>query len=284
MRKYEGEPDYAAGQYDEAALHFARGRSFHTVVVWLITINVAVYLLQVIVAAAAPFRYGAVFGPLELSPQDVFEHGRVWQLLTYAFLHDPSSLLHILFNMLFLYWFGREIEQVWGSRRFLAFYLSAAVFAALTFAAVHFFIWKVSGCIGASGAVMALVMVYGLWWPNRTILFMFLFPMRMWTFVLIVIAIEALSLLQTRGHVANLAHLGGLLYGYLVVRALPPLSRRFERLRPAARLERSWVSAEARKLSDERRLDALLDKIHAEGVGSLSWRERRFLKKMSGRR
>ena len=167
----------------------------------------------------------------------MFARGCVWQLLTYAFLHDPANILHILFNMLFLYWFGREIEIVWGTRRFLAFYLTAAAFAALAFAAVHYFVWPLEEpCIGASGAIMALVMVYALWWPNRTILFMFLFPMRVWTFVLIVIGIEVVSLLQAGDNgVANLAHLAGLLYGYLVVRAAPRLRFSIARF-PAGKL------------------------------------------------
>ena len=212
----------------------------------------------------------------------MFSRGYVWQLLTYAFLHDQTSLMHILFNMLFLYWFGCEIESVWGARRFLAFYLTAAVFSALAFAAVHYFIWPLSKpCIGASGAVMALVMVYGLWWPNRTVLFMFLFPMRVWTFVLIVIGIEMLSLLQAANNgVANLAHLGGLLYGYLVVRVFPRLSPLVARF-PVRKLS---AIRESRRAASERRLDELLEKVHSRGIQSLTWRERRFLKKMSRNR
>jgi membrane associated rhomboid family serine protease len=279
MRRYDGEPDYAAGDYDDAHRQFGRSRFFGTVVGWLIIINVALYALEIIALRAAPAAFDAGFSCLSLRPAAVFSHGYVWQLLTYAFLHDPANLLHILFNMLFLFWFGREIEVVWGARRFLAFYLTAAVFAASAFAAIHYFIWPLKGpCVGASGAVMALVMAYGLRWPNRTLLFMFLFPMRVWTFVLIAIGIETLSLLQTGDNgVANLAHLAGLLYGYLVVRVFPrlgPLIARF----PARKLS---AARAARKAADERQLDQLLDKVHRQGIQSLAWRERRFLKKMS---
>ncbi len=279
MRKYEGEPDYAAGDYDQTDRQFARGRFFHTVVGWLIIVNVAVYLLEIILVRAQPAAFYAGCDWLALRPADVFARGWVWQLLTYAFLHDPANILHILFNMLFLYWFGREVETVWGARRFLAFYLTAAAFAALAFAAIHYFIWPLEKpCIGASGAIMAVVMVYGLWWPNRTILFMFLFPMRVWTFVLIVIGIEAVSLLQAGDNgVANLAHLAGLLYGYLVVRAGPRLRSSIARF-PVGKLS---ALREAHRAADERRLDELLEKVHRQGIHSLAWRERRFLKKMS---
>jgi hypothetical protein len=160
--------------------------------------------------------------------------------------------------------------------------LTAAVFAALAFAAVHYFVWPLEKpCVGASGAIMALVMVYALWWPNRTVLFMFLFPMRVWTFVLIVIGIEAVSLLQTSDNgVANLAHLAGLLYGYLIIRAGPRLRFSIARF-PAKQLS---AVREAHKAADERRLDELLEKVHRQGIQSLAWRERRFLKKMSRNR
>ena len=282
MRKYEGEPDYAAGDYDQSDRRLARGWFFRTVVGWLIIVNVAVYVLEeIIVLHAQPEAFNAIFDRfLALSPRGVFTHGYVWQLLTYAFLHDPESIFHVLFNMLCLYWFGREIESVWGPRRFLAFYLTAAVFAAFAFAALHCF-WPLRAtCVGASGAIMALIMVYALWWPNRTILFMFLFPMRVWTFVLIIIGIEAISLLQTADNgVANMAHLAGLLYGYLIVRVAPRLGFSITRF-PAEKLS---ALREARKAADERRLDELLEKVHRQGIQSLAWRERRFLKKMSRR-
>jgi membrane associated rhomboid family serine protease len=282
MRKYAEEPDYAAGDYDETDRRFAQGRFFRTVVGWLIIVNVAVYVLEIIMFRAQPAMFDALLDYFSLSPKDVFTLGYVWQLLTYAFFHDPMSIWHILLNMLFLYWFGREIEIVWGVRRFLAFYLTAAAFAALAFAAAHYF-WplKAVRCLGASGAIMALVMVYALWWPNRTILFMFLFPMRVWTFVLIVIGIEAVSLIQTGDNgVANLAHLAGLLYGYLIVRAAPRLNVLITRF-PAKKL---LAVREARKAADERQLDELLEKVHRQGIHSLAWREQRFLKKMSRRR
>jgi membrane associated rhomboid family serine protease len=282
MRKYEGEPDFAAGDYDQFGWRFARGRFFRTAVGWLMLVNAALYVLEVVARLAWPAAFDAGFRCLSLNPMDVFSRGYLWQLLTYAFLHDPTNLLHLILNMLFLYWFGREIEIVWGARRFLAFYLTAAVFAALAFAAVNYFISPLKRpCVGASGAVMALVMVYGLWWPNRTILFMFLFPMRVWTFVLIVIGIETLSLLQAADNgVANLAHLAGLLYGYLVVRVFPRVRAGIARF-PAGKLS---AARAARKAENERRLDELLDKVHRHGIQSLAWRERRFLKKISRKR
>jgi len=244
----------------------------------LIIITVAVYVLELLVYVGVGrdgfrFVHQTFFGRLGLSPSEVFGRGFVWQLLTYAFLHAPNSLFHILFNMLFLYWFGRELEQAWGTKRFVLFYLTAAVFAAFIFSIVH--IWlEVTWCVGASGAVMAVLMAYALYWPNRIILFMFVFPMRIRTFVTILIVIEALSFLQMSNNVANMAHLGGLLYGFLVVRFRLGL----EGLLRGMRRREGEVSME-----DERRLDEILDKVHRYGIASLSRGERRFLQKMSRR-
>jgi membrane associated rhomboid family serine protease len=147
MRKYEGEPDYAAGEYDDAGQRLARWQFFRSAVGWLILVNVAAYLTEVILFRASFSAARAFFSSLALSPDEVFAHGRVWQLLTYAFLHDPASSWHILFNMLFLLFFGIEIEKAWGTRRFLAFYLSAAVFAALCGAGIHYLVHRVSMCV-----------------------------------------------------------------------------------------------------------------------------------------
>ena len=265
--------------------HFAfrPRRSLTPGVKWIILITVSIYVLELFVMAGArrgaasgeevASRFLAVFGPFGLWPSDVFGRGFIWQFVTYAFLHAPGNLFHILFNMLFLYWFGRSIEQQWGMRRFMLFYLTSAIFAAFIFSIVH--IWfEQSWCVGASGAVMAVLMVYALYWPNQLILVMFIFPMRIRTFVTILVVIETLSFLRMRGNVANMAHLGGLLYGFLVVRYGPLLAH----VASGSRQRASRASME-----DERRLDEILDKVQRYGMGSLSWGEKRFLRKMSKR-
>lgn len=242
----------------------------------LIILCVAVFLLQTL-GKLLHFLTPMVEW-FSLSRDGVFGHGFVWQLVTYAFLH--YDILHILFNMLVLYWFGREIELLWGSRRFLLFYLTAAAFAGLLFALTDYLFSPrmAHSCLGASGAIMALMMAYALYWPDRVMLFMFLFPMRMRTFIIIITVIQIVMLAdisQGSGGVAIMAHLGGLLYGFLIVRGIP-LLRRLPGTFTGIRLS----DPEA----DQRRLDQLLEKIHGEGIQSLSWREKRFLKRMSERK
>jgi membrane associated rhomboid family serine protease len=255
---------------DPRRQHFVSGprRNLTPVVKWLIIVNVAVFLLEMFTGASPVHR---IWGTLGLSPESVFERGRLWQLLTYAFLHDPNDLIHILFNMLFLYWFGRQVETTWGSSRFLKFYLAAAVFSGLCFAAVQYLTGRqLSWCIGASGAIMATVMVYALYWPNQTILFMLFFPMRIRTFVIITIVLETMALLRAPNGVANMAHLGGLAFGFIVVKGAPYLRRLTE--------SRAYRD-ETESVRNNQRLDEILDKVHRKGMQSLSWWERRFLKK-----
>ena len=147
------------------------------------------------------------------------------------------------------------------------------MFAAFVFSIVQMFLDPTSS-YGASGAVMAILMVYALWWPNRKILFMFFFPMRIRTFVILLIVIDTVGFLQMSDNIAHMAHLGGLLYGYLVIRFGPQMAQLAGGVRKQAKPP---------SLEDERRLDEVLDKVHRDGIQTLSWREKRFLKKMSKR-
>ena len=100
------------------------------------------------------FSLGAFTNFLDLNVEDV-SHGQVWRIFTHMFLHDPGNPLHIVFNMLFLWWFGTDVEDLYGSREFLTFYLIAAFVGGMAF-----FLVEAAGaggrCLGASGAVTAV--------------------------------------------------------------------------------------------------------------------------------
>ena len=165
---------------------------------------------------------------LEANSDAIFKHGRVWQLFTAAFLHDSHSLFHVGWNMLFLWMFGREVENIYGSREFSIFYVSAAVFSMLCWAVVDRFTPGAGfhNAIGASGAVMAVVTVYVLYYPHREMLLFLVLPVEAWMFLALYLGYDAILLLQhLQGvgtgpafAVAFAAHLGGALYGYLFKR------------------------------------------------------------------
>jgi membrane associated rhomboid family serine protease len=162
---------------------------------------------------------------LGLRPVQVIEHLWVWQLVTYLFVHSPVQFTHILFNMLAVWMFGVELERRWGTRGFVKFYFITGVGAGLCTLAVSLLPFAAARSmydvptIGASGSVYGLLMAWAILFPHRQILFMMIFPLPARTYVLIMGAIAFLSAVgASGGAVANVAHLGGLLFGYVYLK------------------------------------------------------------------
>ena len=185
----------------------------------LILITGGVYLVQLVVPAVTV--YLGLYPPAVLSLE-------VWRLFTYMFLH--GGLFHLLMNMFVLYMFGSQLEQVWGRRRFLRYYLlcgvGAGFFALLPlpafFDALH---------IGASGAVYGLLLAFGLLFPSAQVYLLGILPMSARHMVILFGFISlAGSLSATSGGVSHIAHLGGLVVGYVLLRRDRLLPRHRSRL------------------------------------------------------
>lgn len=189
----------------------------------LLIANVAVFLLQLAVGNAAlaplmlwPIGAGDV-GSLMATPEF-----RPWQLLTYGFMH--GSFTHMLFNMLALYMFGAPLEYTWGSRRFLTYFLVCVAGAGLLQLVVGW--WSLSNggmaypTVGASGGVFGLLLAYGMLFPNQRLMLIFPpIPMKARTLVIVYGAIELmLGFTGLQPGVAHFAHLGGMLFGWLLIR------------------------------------------------------------------
>ncbi|HXV76198.1 MAG TPA: rhomboid family intramembrane serine protease [Candidatus Polarisedimenticolaceae bacterium] len=186
----------------------------------------AVWLLQILLGSFGFRLFGLgfeeIFGVVPL----LFVRGMLWQPLTYVFLHSPSSLMHILFNMLFVWMFGGDLERLWGGREFLRYYLitgaGGGVLAALMGLAGG---WLGSPAdyysvtIGASGAVFGLITAFGMIFGERTVLFMLLFPMKARTMAMILFAIAFFyTFTGGGGNVSHVGHLGGALVGFLYLK------------------------------------------------------------------
>jgi len=208
-----------------------RGRtislSFPPFTPWVKRIIIAcagIYFLQVVLKWFAPeaSRYFELY--FGLVPVWAVGRGFIWQLVTYSFLH--GGIWHILLNMLTLWMFGAQEEQDWGSRRFLEFYLFCVVGAALVTLGVAFLNWGVDPTIptvGASGGIYGLLVAFGMLYGDREI-FMFPIPIAIKAkyLVAILIFIVLISAFQpSQGGVANFAHLGGALFGFLYLKMLP---------------------------------------------------------------
>lgn len=140
-----------------------------------------------------------------------------WQLLTYGFLHGNTT--HIFFNMFGLWMFGRDIEQFMGSKRFLIYFLVCIVGAGIVQLIVAGMQGGLYPTVGASGGVFGILLAYGLTFPNRIVVPLFPpIPMRAITFVFIYGLLELyLGVSGGAPGVANFAHLGGMLFGFLLI-------------------------------------------------------------------
>jgi membrane associated rhomboid family serine protease len=156
-----------------------------------------------------------------------------WQVLTYAFLH--GDFVHLFFNLLGIWMFGSEIERLWGQKRFIQMLLAGAIAAALVQLAINVVLGSRAPMVGASGALFALLLCYGVLFPNRTIMPLFPpIPMKARTFVIVFGTIELLmGVFNTQSGIAHFAHLGGMLFGWLMIRywrGQPPFKPRGPRL------------------------------------------------------
>ena len=183
------------------------------------------FVLQMILGQFFNLRAWEIF---ILHPYRVIENFYVWQLVTYMFFHAISPF-HLLFNMLMLWFFGSELERVWGSKFFAIYYFLSGLGAAMIYcigvgsyaAIVGTRTPLVIPVMGASGALFGLLLAYGIIFSERETYFMGLFPMKAKYFVMIAGGIDFASLLSSSvsgGEVAYLAHLGGIVSGFVILK------------------------------------------------------------------
>jgi len=180
---------------------------------WIFYICIISFLLQFIFRLPLYEWFGASLASSILS-------GRVWQLVTYAFVH--GSLMHLLFNLLGLYFFGQRIEHRWGSRNFTRFVIVTAAGAVLTHILVSLVFrgYSFERIIGISGVLYAVLFVFAYYYPNEPIYFYFVLKVnaRVAVIILGVLALLASAAAAPHDSVAHLTHLGGLLFGYLYIK------------------------------------------------------------------
>ena len=213
-----------------------------------------------------------------------YTNWKVWQPLTYGFLHSKGDISHVLFNMLFLWFLGRDVEAVYGRKRFLSFYLSTIIISGIIGSYFYFFTFGYSGpLVGASGGVTGVVALCIFHFPRKTILLWFVLPIPIWVLGVVYLASDFYGMLSSSDNVAYSAHLAGVACGWLFFktgwdasRLLPSVEtlKRF-RKRPDVRIH----NPDADGLADE--VDRILAKINRDGESSLTKKERRTLERAS---
>jgi membrane associated rhomboid family serine protease len=244
----------------------------------LLMANVAVYVVQLFAPPWLDYTLGLV--PVRVA------RGALWQLVTYMFLH--GGLWHLLFNMLILWVFGGEVETRVGSRHFARLYLASGLGGGLLAMAIG------QGVnvpvVGASGALFGVLLAFAVFFPNRpvTLLLFFVLPVTMpaWALVVVFGGISLLTVMQYGGsQLGHLAHLGGILAGWLYLRwpGLLKAAGIQAGRRGVERRLRAFDVADRERRALQEEVDGLLDKISRKGMMGLTGSERRRLYEASER-
>jgi len=228
---------------------------------------------------------------------------QIWQLITYQFMHGGFS--HIFFNMFMLWMFGMEIENIWGSKKFLIYYLICGIAAGLAQLFIAPLFSTPALTIGASGAIFGVMIAFGMLFPDRHIFLYFLIPIRAKYLIGFLFVLEIFWIGDAGSNVAHLAHLGGALAGFLFImfdkRIDVPLKHIFNRSgykttnqfqNPFSGLsdkfkkrsqnidDANYYEINQKKDGEEitqQEIDAILDKISQSGYQNLSEREKKIL-------
>ena len=186
-----------------------------TVIFFLIISNGLIFAAQHLPQFKGILLYYFALWPV----QSVYENFYPWQLVTYGFLHDTAFQMHIIFNMLMLWMFGRELELLLGARRFLTYYMTCVIGAGIVQLIVTYITGSSQPTIGASGGVFGLLLAFGMAFPNRMILLIIPpIPMKAKYMVVLMGVIElTIGISGAENRIANFAHLGGMLFGFLLI-------------------------------------------------------------------
>jgi membrane associated rhomboid family serine protease len=252
---------------------FAYDIGWTEIVRFLILSNVTIFVVQEIFGLQTLFRqYFA------LVPATFFE-GRVWQVFSYMFLH--GSLWHVFFNMLALFMFGSVLEREWGPREFLKYYLLTGLAGGLCYA--FFNHGSYIPTVGASGAIYGLLVAYAVLFPDNVLYVWFVIPLKAKWFAIIFGVIEFLASFSSGSQIAHLAHLGGMVVGYVYLKRHRFVRRTFGGMQSwIERREEEQRRRNEQNLDDVRReVDELLDKINRVGMSGLTRAEQKRLEKAS---
>lgn len=293
--------DYYRGQPGGLSVRWPR-----TAIGAIIALNLALYIAGLFTPATrggteAEGRWlmdaMAVHGGLGEWPATLTHPLFWWQFVTYGFAHSPRDIQHILFNLLGLFFLGREIESLYGRNEFWRLYLALVVFGGLVWSLLSVLDPEPAMLYGASGAVSGVVVLYALNFPRRQLLLFFVLPVPAWVAGALLVGLDVLGALGRAGesHIAYSVHLAGAalaLAYYHWQWNLGRLTRRpaewLERVRrPRLRVVRPGDDAPPDAEDDDEfdvldaEVDRILEKIYRDGEASLTRKERRVLERAS---
>jgi membrane associated rhomboid family serine protease len=280
---------YREAERPGASLHAPR-----TVVGAIIAVNVAVWVADYLVTLAMPGRGNWLSDHMAVHVDTLTQPWLWWQYLTAGFTHSPTNFQHILFNMLALFFLGRDVEEAYGPKEFLRLYLVMVVFASV--------VWNVAnklsgtpasigpdwvGAYGASGAIAGVVILYALNFPRRMLLLFFVIPIPAWLFGVLMVGLDMFGASgQGASNIAYSMHLAGAAFALIYYQLGWNLTRLTAdrvawptfRRKPHLRIHTPEEEPQP-DLSVE--VDHILEKIYREGEASLTAKERKTLETAS---
>jgi membrane associated rhomboid family serine protease len=240
------------------------------VVKWLLIINIAAFLLGYL------FRLeGFLFEWFAVWPINTKTTLQIWRYITYQFLH--AGLGHIFFNMLVLYFFGTMLEKLWGSRKFLIFYLICGSTGGIFYPVLAHIGWLgVAKLVGASGSILGMLAAAAILFPRMIVYVFGVIPMRMSILAIIIGVISLLSILRpdvSPNAGGEAAHLGGMCAGAVYI-----LSEKW-RSRVKMKIHNNiWQKRITGHRDLQLEVDRILKKVHDKGMHSLTYQEKKILK------
>ena len=240
------------------------------VVKWLLIINTAAFLLGYL------FRLeGLLFEWFSVWPINTKTTIQIWRYITYQFLH--GGLGHIFFNMLVLYFFGTMLEKLWGSRKFLIFYLICGSTGGVFYPVLTHIGWlRVAYLVGASGSILGMLAAAAILFPKMIVYVFGVIPMRMSILAIIIGVISLLSILRpdvSPNAGGDAAHLGGMCAGAVYI-----LSEKWRHRVKMKVHNNIWQKRMTEHRDLQLEVDRILKKVHDKGMHSLTYKEKKILK------
>jgi len=274
----------------------------------LIIINVGLFVIQsvlflIFTIAGSGSLFSGFLNYLYVPAEPLAFIKQPWSILTYQFLHDPFGIFHILFNMLYLWWFGRIAIEFIKERYIIPLYLTGGLAGAVLFILIYSFSPAFGGSallVGASASVLAIVAAAATIVPDYTVQLILIGPVRLKWIALIAVLIDIVGITSGSNVGGHLAHIGGALCGFLFIQSYKKGYNWFDWiLEWVDYLQAKWrkeprvvyvnkdkprtrtAERTTKSVSDQERMDAILDKISKSGYDSLSKAEKEFLFRIS---
>jgi len=260
------EPKFRSGPYMRMAMP-----KITPMVKWLLIINVAVFLLTFLIPPVGVF----IFHWFSVYPATLGMSLQLWRQITYQFLH--ANPWHIFINMIVLYFFGPMLERYWGSKKFLTFYLVCGAMGGLLYPFLVRVGWLGAiPLVGASGSILGMLAAGGILFPNMMVYVWGVIPVKLRILAIIFAAISIITLLRPNQFAnagGQAAHLGGMIAGAVYVVSQSWRDKFRLKLRSGA-----WEKKMTAQRNLQVEVDRILEKVHSEGIQSLTMKEKRILR------